>query len=442
MKKLVYAFPILIFFFSCKPEFKDPEYNAGEINSFRFVTLGDDFSAGYADGALYHDAQKNSYAYILSEQFKKVSETNFVIPFVDASSVGIGSSGKSKSVLGYSSDCLGVSSLKPVPAAASGDAAVLSNNLFPTYGPFGNMGVPGLKVIDAYRQGYGNTTNGNPFFRRMASDPAITSVLEDAFISDPTFFSIFLGINDVMAYAMAGGASDFISPVNGVVNAGFESSLRNSIVQLKSNGSKGVISTLPDVTDFPYFTTIPANGLTLDSANAATLNSIYNPIGITFQVGANYFTMEDTAAGIFAVRKMNPGEKILLSIPLDSVKCFKLGSVYPIPNRFVLNSTEIQNIQSAINDFNLVIRALAQEYDLALVDSYSFFKSIKKGIAFNGINLSAQFVSGGAFSLDGIHLNPRGNALLANEFIKAINLKYKSNFPEADATKYPGIFFP
>jgi hypothetical protein len=56
--------------------------------------------------------------------------------------------------------------------------------------------------------------------------------------------------------------------------------------------------------------------------------------------------------------------------------------------------------------------------------------------------MSAKFVSGGAYSLDAIHLNAKGNALLANEFIKAINNKYKSTIPQVNAGKYNATFFP
>jgi hypothetical protein len=66
----------------------------------------------------------------------------------------------------------------------------------------------------------------------------------------------------------------------------------------------------------------------------------------------------------------------------------------------------------------------------------------QKGISYDGISLNAQFVTGGAFSLDGIHLNPIGNALLANQFIQAINTTYGSTIPQVDATKYRGILFP
>jgi len=65
-----------------------------------------------------------------------------------------------------------------------------------------------------------------------------------------------------------------------------------------------------------------------------------------------------------------------------------------------------------------------------------------KGIVYDGVALNTQFVTGGSFSLDGIHLNPIGNALLANEFIKSINSFFGATIPQVDATKYRGVVFP
>ncbi|HUR10003.1 MAG TPA: hypothetical protein VM012_01465, partial [Flavitalea sp.] len=79
---------------------------------------------------------------------------------------------------------------------------------------------------------------------------------------------------------------------------------------------------------------------------------------------------------------------------------------------------------------------------LAFVNVNAFMSSWKTGIMYNGVGVKADFVTGGAYSLDGIHLTPRGNALLANEFIKSINNKYGSTIPAIDATKYKGVVFP
>jgi hypothetical protein len=95
-----------------------------------------------------------------------------------------------------------------------------------------------------------------------------------------------------------------------------------------------------------------------------------------------------------------------------------------------------------VSAYNAKLRAVATAKGLAFVDVNQFMAQVKKGIVYNGIAINTSFVSGGAFSLDGVHLTPRGNAMLANEFIKSINATYGSTIPQVDATKYNGVTFP
>jgi hypothetical protein len=150
----------------------------------------------------------------------------------------------------------------------------------------------------------------------------------------------------------------------------------------------------------------------------------------------------DPNAGMFGVRPAVPGEKILLSAPLDSVKCHQMGSIFPFRNEFVLTLDELNEIQTRIDQFNAIIRQKAITYGFALVETQNLYSKLPFGFAFNGVTLSAKFVSGGVFSLDGIHLNPRGNALLANEFLKSINQAFKSNIPLINALNYNAVLFP
>jgi hypothetical protein len=55
--------------------------------------------------------------------------------------------------------------------------------------------------------------------------------------------------------------------------------------------------------------------------------------------------------------------------------------------------------------------------------------------------MKSTFVTGGTFSLDGVHPSPRGYALIANKFIEAINAKYGSNLNGVNIGNYP-IMFP
>jgi hypothetical protein len=366
-------------------------------------------------------------------QLQEVSGGIFVQPMVNDGSVGISPAGLAHMELGYKTDCKGVTSLSPVRVATSGDVSIWNDLLYSASTPFGNYGIPGMKVSDVSAPSYGDV---NGYFKRMASTPT-ASVMDDVMNVDPTFFSLFLGVEDVLLYAKSGG-KDVTLPTP----AEFENAYRPIVEQLVGNGAKGVLGTIPDVTKMPYFTTIPYNGLALDEANATTLNSIYNPLEFYFEVGNNPFMVVDSAANDFAVRQMFPGELLLLNLPLDSVKCNQMGVLFPIRDEFYLDLNEISYIRIRINAYNEIIRSIADEYSLALTDVHAYTQTLTDGFTYNGVSMSAKFVSGGAYSLDGIHMNPRGNALLANQFIKSINAKYNARIPQLNAMEFDATLFP
>jgi hypothetical protein len=68
-------------------------------------------------------------------------------------------------------------------------------------------------------------------------------------------------------------------------------------------------------------------------------------------------------------------------------------------------------------------------------------KLVSGGITANGYTVTSAYVTGGAFSLDGVHPSPRGYALIANKFIEAINMTYGSNLKGVDLGTYR-ILFP
>jgi lysophospholipase L1-like esterase len=107
-----------------------------------------------------------------------------------------------------------------------------------------------------------------------------------------------------------------------------------------------------------------------------------------------------------------------------------------------LTQDELTGIRNQIAEYNEVIMTIAQNYNLAVAKTNEIVKKLQTGIVYNGMTLSAKFVSGGAYSLDGIHLNPRGNAIVANEFIRVLNQKYNAKIPGINAVNYPSVIFP
>jgi len=418
---------------SCRPKATDQTPSAGEINPERFTVIGGAEMGGFMDDAFHDEGQQTSLGNLLATQLKKVGLVDFIQPVV-SSTIGCNTSGKSKLILGYKTDCLGATSLSPVRYSTSGDQLVFS---LPYTKEHQNFGIPELKVSSLWTSGYATE---NEYFARITPSPNTDKVASKFLSTNPTFFAMMLGVDDVLGYAKKGASVGEMTPVSGA--NGFSSNLTELIDSLMVKGAKGILATVPDISELPYFTTIPYNGLNLTADKAASLNQIFNPIGISFQVGPNPFIIEDPAIGGFGVRKMVEGECVLLSVPLDSVKCYQMGSVFPFRDEFVLTLDEMDEIQTRISQYNAEISQLATDNNLALVDAYSFYKKLRSGMMYNGVNMSLTFVSGGAVSLDGLHLTPRGNALLANEFIRSINTKYNSTVPLLNATSYRGTRFP
>ena len=109
---------------------------------------------------------------------------------------------------------------------------------------------------------------------------------------------------------------------------------------------------------------------------------------------------------------------------------------------YILDAVEVSNTQSRTLSFNAAIKASAAMFNYPVVDMHGFLETLKPGISFEGIGFSPKYIEGGAFSLDGVHLNPRGYAIAANEFIKVINEAYGCNIPTVSLGSYRGVIFP
>jgi hypothetical protein len=123
------------------------------------------------------------------------------------------------------------------------------------------------------------------------------------------------------------------------------------------------------------------------------------------------------------------------------------GITLPLIDKWVLLPSEQAEIKAATDEFNATIEAAANSAGLAFVDANALLTELATtGIASDNFILTANLVTGGAFSLDGVHLTSRGYAMAANEFMKAIDATYGSNFEASgnlvDVGTYPTNFSP
>ncbi|HLN53007.1 MAG TPA: SGNH/GDSL hydrolase family protein [Lentimicrobium sp.] len=420
---------------ACKPEIDDFQPSAGNADFSKYVALGNSLTAGYKDGALFESGQQYSYPNILAEQLKLVGGGEFTQPLMKGE---FGFGGRKILGIKLATDCAGnpiigaAPSLSPINMEGIIDLENLVNK--PEYYTVNNLGVPGAKASHLLAPGYGSL---NPYYGRFANAPN-ASILGQAMSLQPTFFTLWIGNNDVLTYALAGGEADSVTSVNS-----FPLYYGALINTLTSAGAKGAVATVPDVDKIAYFTTIPYNALVLSrQGQADSLSFAYMALGIQFNIGQNPFIIQDADAP-GGLRQIKSTELLLLELPQDSLKCAGWGSVKPIPAKYVLDESEINEIRTATTAYNQTIKTMAQSKGLAVVDANEFFLDVKQnGIVFDGVKLQTTYISGGLNSIDGIHLTPKGNAVVANLFIEAINSTYGSKIPLVDITEYPGIEFP
>lgn len=534
---IIYILPALILFGACNPEIEIPETVTGTADFSNYIAVGNSLTAGYSDGGLYADVQIQSYPNMIAQQMNEITGSDFIQPDIQ----GDGS--------GY----LYVTSLDlstNPPSVGFGTFDEDPSFLTQLEGPFNNLGVPGIRVKDITFKGYGSSPQVNPYFYRMlggkASDMSYLEMVQE---SQPSFFTSWLGNNDVLGYAASGG----VAGVAGAPGTGlggltdptteFKPSYDALIAALSSKGEKGVVVTIPDITQAPYFTTVPWNGLvldadlaglanqfyaygvdtavqrmvevevflgaatkgvydgvyqqainggatdqeataaaeayvaspegqaTIDATNDAIADSYYSlpvdqrpnhplyPIitqnknaiinlldllGLipTFEAGPNGFVIEVpvTQANPLGIRQMVEGEYVLLSALLDG-QLDGLTAVEPKPNLYILTADEVKNVNDYTNDFNDIIRGYASS-DIAVFEANEVLEQVNDGIYVDGVSLSGEFLTGGAFSLDGVHLTPRGYSLVANGIIEKINTSFNATLSPVIVNNYRAVILP
>ncbi len=465
------------------------DLTAGSADFSNYVAVGNSLTAGYTDNALFLAGQQYSFPNLLAQQFALVGGGSFTQPWTNDNIGGLTLGGTV--IPGFGPrlffDGAGPAVLPAVPTTEV-------SNIQP--GPYSNMGVPGARSFHLLANGYGNIGGiqmglANPFFVRMASNPN-ASVMEDVVAQSPTFFSLWIGNNDVLGYATSGG--DGSSPLT---DAGtFQGSYDAIMALLGSTGAQGVLANIPDVTTIPFFTTVPHDPL--DPSNPAfgpqipLLNATFAPLNQAFdflgmperkvefsETEASPVIVHDESLANIAVqlaqvligggldpltaqllgsqygqsRQANAGD--LLTLPSSTViatlnqdyfdflvflgvppatagQLAVNGVTYPLEDTWVLLPSEQQEVKTATETFNGIIAAAAQAGGYAFLDANSRLEDLAlSGITYNDFTFTSDLVTGGAFSLDGVHLTSRGYSVVANEFLKAIDATYGSTFYES-----------
>ncbi|CAH0337592.1 hypothetical protein FVB9288_03361 [Flavobacterium sp. CECT 9288] len=492
---------------------------AGTAVVTKYVALGDSYAAGFSDNALFIEGQKGSYANIIAQQFALVGGGEFKTPLMADNLGGLLLGGNP--ILGVrlffdTTPPPPLTSPTPLPVSGRPSTEVTTK----LTGPFSNLGVPGAKSYHLVAPGYGNVAGvasgaANPYFARFATSASAT-VVADAVAQDPTFFSLWIGGNDVLGYATSGGSgrnqTGNMNPATYASNditdpTVFAGAYNNIVNAMTAKGAKGVVANLPYVTALPYFTTVPFNPLTASvlgrgnvAVGTATIQGLnlqlYGPLKqalTAFGAGSRIELLSTTAANpllimdeslpnlsaqltaaftptlgaqtaafygqVFGQARQATREDLVVltaqsaiaaaptaansglgfapSAPLNA-----FGVTFPMRDVHVLTKAEVAEVKVATDAYNATIKSIADSKGLAFVELKSVTDQLANGgIVYNNYRVTSAFVTGGMFSLDGVHPSPRGYAIIANLFTDAINAKFGSNFKNKDVSLYR-ILYP
>lgn len=429
--KLFYLIGVSMLMLSgCRPSLEVPEPSAGVLALGQYLAIGDGYTAGLSNVKIndslgntgwYKEAQSYSFPSLLAAQFSLVTDYPFSQP--PLSSAGSGH----LFVESMSEPICDFEESTPVIWFEAADPSwdQVSVSAIPD-----NLGLPGLTIRSVNEPVY---TNETPEWKLLGGNDQQTyrGLLAQA---RPGFFSMFLGLENILSFAISGGENNVWLPRPEVaVHLG---TLLETALAVP--GSYGVIANLPDPTSFPYFTKIQNQFQNIENCKESSL-----PIYITSQSG-NVSTAKRTD------RILLPAGS-LLGTEFIGNGPFGLVSSNPVPSRWVMDEEDLFELRSQVAILNSVVDSLVNDINtsagfqrLAIVDLNTSFEMLEEGILEDGLTLSNEYLSGGIFSLDGLYLTPRGNAWLANQFISTINQAsaFGAKIPPLNITSFPSIRYP
>jgi len=434
MKKLFICLSLLSFIalaiIGCEDYSKitAPVFSTGSADFTRFVSIGNSLTMGEQSSSVFEAGQMYSFGNLIAKQ---VGTTYAQATFSDP-----GTGGR-----------LEAEKLDPFTLYENTNQGVPTNLTYPA--PYNNLGVKGAFLYDVLNARSASTCYTanfgvpNPLFDAVLR--GLGTQLELAVAQQPTFVTLWIGNNDILAFATRGGLFPPTDP------AVFQDQYTQVLTALNGTGAQIVIGGMPNALLTPYFTTvgpgiglklqeIPVPGLVYQTTGAPGIalatpsQLLYDSVLVTLSASAAASLLGDTNGLYYSENGIPVPPGVNTSYP------FGLTPENPFPNGFVLDPSEIATYMALRNGYNQIITGLATSMNYSVINWDDLFNQLAsaEGLTVNGITYSSTYVEGNFFSLDGIHPTSQGYGIVANEFIKAINTKYNASIPSVDVSTIPG----
>lgn len=300
-----------------------------------------------------------------------------------------------------------------------------------------NLGVNGATVQDLIAE---RTGSGNPLLDELLaplpewagmtlSQLEAAEYLADLYPNKTKVFTLWIGNNDVLeAVIRDNGARMTESEIRAFLSDAREG---HDLTSMENNLSEIVdrLAMFPDshvfIANLPYVTQIGflLNETDLERLAAFPLADV-TALAPGQSVGLGPFLNPD-----------QPDQSIARGLGMDnfSLNGLIFGTL-AASDGYSLSAAEAQIINDRVDAVNDHIAFLAQAYsNVTLVDANGLFQDLLDGRFVFGNDMIYKTLGGGAFSLDGVHPSDTGYALVANEFIAAINFSGMDlRIPEVD----------
>lgn len=273
--------------------------------------------------------------------------------------------------------------------------------------PYNNLGVPGATTLDflrAYNQATAQVP-GNAYFDMILRAEVFqnATMLRQAVQLQPKVMTLWLGSNDILGGVTSGTVVEgsTVTPV-----AAYSALMDLALdTLLRETKAKIFIANIPSIFTIPYVTTVPK--VVID-ANFQPVIINGNPVPLlTQESNVKYVLFPALAA-------FQRGIGIPAALG---------GTGNPLPADLTLTEAEVEIADRLTDGYNAYLKGkTCSNRRLTLVDINKLLTDVKNG-NIPGLTSTHPLVDpvGTAFSLDGIHPNPRGYRFVANRFIDAIN---------------------
>lgn len=469
MKKYIFfitAIIVLVLIAACTLE--NPAQPALNIPVYqplfsRMVAIGNSLTMGIQSAGIKEDFQKNCYPYLIAKQTGNAA--GFEMPLVDEP--GIGEGGNTPMYIDQTSGEIVSDPITVNPLT------LLLNSELPR--PYDNLGIAGFDLNDALNTVSGELTDIVTLVLRNLNaeqNLGFTSQIEQAIMLNPKVILLWLGNNDVLGAALAGGDLTQITPVDS-----FQARYTRILTKIgtEADPTLMVMANIPNVTDIPYVnildhivkTTAWGTGPVLFGSDLQPIN--FDPSG----TGELYIPIKTDESSVEHVTLVGlqayqtgigvPTQADLEGMGLSTgqaagiIGALSAGGLTPsgtpMPGSMTITTEEAAAISGAVTYFNAIIAGIATRGtpeatdDIPVVDINTLLGTLNSsGLeGFTGYYVLMDR-DNTAFSLDGVHPNNGGQALIANAFIDKINqvmtLQHLPTIPRLNTDEYKGQYTP